>query len=320
MFRRLFAAFRIRQSAAPAAGHDAVPACDAAGRDMLVPRHEWRDRVLHPQLKRDWNTPDALYGTLLTGLADGFARELLTAAARLVEIDARPERSHATHAAVLLESGRPDEADAVLRAGIAVAGETAVLLTHLARVQYDRGDRAGAGELLRRALGLDPNDERALDGWLVLERARAGEAGYLGALDDACNRSGSWRAHLLLARHHLAAGDLPAARARYAIVLATPGVDSVFLLTMMADLCRHGHAGLAVTLAGPVYDPASHGAQAGLNLLRACLETERAAEGEALLARLRPFAPAVFERRLDEFEQAFAPRLASRAQAALARG
>lgn len=316
MFHRLFAVFRIRRLAVPAAGHDAIPAYDGQGQHVLVPRDEWRDRVLHPQLKRDWNTPDALYDAILTGLADGFARELLTAAARLVEIDAQPDRSHALHAAVLLESGRPDEAEAVLRAGIAAAGETALLLTHLARVQHDRGDMAGACDLLRRALGLDPDDERALGGWLALGRARAGEAGYLDALDEACSRPGSWRAHLLLARHHLDTGDLPAARARYATVLAAPGVDGAFLLTMTTDLRSHGHAGLAVTLAGPVYEPARHGAQAGLDLLRACLETERAAEGESLLARLRPLAGAPFARRLDEFQRAFCRMRGARAETA----
>ena len=316
MFRRLLAAFRIRPNAAPAVADDAVPAYDAQGRYVLVPRDEWRDGVLHPQLKRDWNTPDALYGTILAALADGFAPELLTAAARLVEIDTCPERSHATHGAVLLESGRPDDAEAVLRAGIAIAGETASLLTHLARVQHDRGDDAGARALLHRALGVDPNDERALGGWLALERARAGEGGYLGALREACDWPGSWRARLPLARHHLDTGDLSAARAHYAAVLATSDLDGTVLLTIASDLRSHGHAGLAVTLAGPVYEPARHGPQAGLNLLRACLETERAADGEALLARMRPLATAPFTRHLDEFQQAFARLRGARSQTA----
>ena len=62
---------------------------------------------------------------------------------------------------------------------------------------------------------------------------------------------------------------------------------------------------MIVTLVGPVYEPAKHGPQAGFNLLRACLETERVAEGEALLARLRPLATPSFVRHLDEFQQAF---------------
>jgi tetratricopeptide (TPR) repeat protein len=316
MFRRLLAAFRVHQNATPAALDDAVPAYDARGRYVLVPRDEWRDGVLHPQLKRDWNAPDALYGTILTALADGFAPELLTAAARLVEIDTHPERSHAAHGAVLLESGRPDDAEAVLLAGIGKAGETAALLTHLARARHDRGDDAGACGLLRRALEIDPNDERALGGWLALARARAGEAGYLDALREACDWPGSWRARLLLARHHLDTGDLAAARAQYAVVLASSDVDGTVLLTMATDLRSHGHAGLAVTLAGPVYEPARHGPQAGLNLLRACLETERAADGEALLTRMRPLATEPFTRHLDEFHQAFVRMRRGRTQTA----
>jgi tetratricopeptide (TPR) repeat protein len=309
MLRRLLARFRAHQpaspAATPAAAHDAITTYDEQGRQIMVPRAEWRDRILHPQLKTHWNDPDALYGTILTALSDGFARELMSAAARLVEIDPMPERSHVTQGVVLLESGRLDEAEAALQAGIRAAGETAALLTNLAKVSHDRGDEAGASDLLRRAVRLDPNFEHGLNGWLAVERGRAGEDGVLQALHEACELPGSWRARLMLARHHLEEGDLPAARAQYTAVLAAAEVDGSALMTMSSDLGRYGHTGLIVTLVGPVYEPAKHGPQAGFNLLRACLETERVAEGEALLARLRPLAPPPFMRHLDEFEQAF---------------
>ncbi|NIA52573.1 hypothetical protein HAV22_02740 [Massilia sp. TW-1] len=306
MFQRLLAAFRTRPPATQrAAAHDAIVAAGEHGRHTAMPRDEWRDKVLHPRLKQHWNTPDALYGTIMAALADGFAPELMTSAARLVQIDDLPERSHATQGIVLLESGRPDEAEAVLRAGIRVAGETAVLLTNLAKVAHYRGDATATADLLRRAVRLDPNYERALNGWLAIERERAGEGGFLHALRDACALPGSWRARLMLARHHLAAGDLPAARDEYTAVLAAADVDGSALTTMSADLARHGHTGLVVTLVGPVYEPAMHGAQAGFSLLRACLETQRVADGETLLARLRPLATPPLARQLDEFQRAF---------------
>jgi len=306
MFRRLLAAFRTRTTAAPAPDiHDAITAYDEHGRQVVMPREEWRDKVLHPQLKQHWNTPDALYGTILTALSDGFAPELMTAAARLVEIDGLPERSHVTHGIVLLESGRHDEAEAVLQAGIRTCGETAALLTNLAKVKHDREDAEGASELLRRAIRLDPNFEHGLNGWLAVERARGGETRFLEALREACSLPGSWRARLLLARRHLAAGDLPAAREQYTAVLAEADVDTGALMTMASDLGQFGHAGLVVTLVGPVYEPTRHGPQAAFHLLRACLETERVAEGEALLGRLRAVAPAPFTRHLDEFQRAF---------------
>lgn len=307
MFRRLLAALLPRPTAAPVAPaiHDAITAYDEHGRQVVMSREEWRDKVLHPQLKQHWNTPDALYGAILTALSDGFAPELMTAAARLVEIDGLPERSHVTHGIVLLESGRHDEAEAVLQAGIRTCGETAALLTNLAKVKHDRDDAAGASDLLRRAIRLDPNFEHGLNGWLAVERARAGEAGFLQALQEACALPRSWRARLLLARHHLAAGDLPAAREQYTAVLAEEDVDGSALMTMAADLGQYGHTGLIVTLVGPVYEPTRHGPQAAFHLLRACLETERVAEGKALLARLRAVAPPPFTRHLDEFERAF---------------
>ena len=73
MFRRLLAAFRTRTTAAAPASalHDAITAYDEHGRQVVMPREEWRDKVLHPQLKQHWDTPDALYGTILTALSDG---------------------------------------------------------------------------------------------------------------------------------------------------------------------------------------------------------------------------------------------------------
>jgi tetratricopeptide (TPR) repeat protein len=320
MFRRLLAALRSRKSVPPTpAAHDAITVHDEQGRQVTMPRDEWRDKVLHPRLKQHWNTPDALHGTIMSALADGFAPELMTAAARLVEIDSLPERSHVAHGIVLLESGRLEAAEAVLRAGIRVVGESAALLTNLARVNHDRGDAAGTSDLLGRAVRLDPNFEPALNGWLAVERDRAGEAGFLQALQQACALPGSWRARLLLARHHLAAGDLPAARDQYAAVLAEAEVDGSALMTITADLGRHGHTGLIVTLVGPVYEPAMHGPQAGFSLLRACLETERVDEGEALLARLRPLAPPPFTRHLDEFQRAFRQLHGTQAHSAAAR-
>jgi predicted Zn-dependent protease len=195
MFRQLLAAFRVRNAATQAAAtHDAITAYDEHGRQVMMPRAEWRDKVPHPRHKQHWNTPDALYGTIMSALSDGFAPELMTVSARLVEIDGRPERSHVTHGSVLLESGRRDEAEAVLRAGIRAVGETAALLSNLARVSHDRGDEAGAADLLQRALRFDPNFEHALDGWLAACRARAGAAGVVQALRDACELPGSWRA------------------------------------------------------------------------------------------------------------------------------
>ena len=88
-------------------------------------------------------------------------------------------------------------------------------------------------------------------------------------------------------------------------MLAEEDVDGSALMTMAADLGQYGHTGLIVTLVGPVYDPTRHGPQAAFHLLRACLETERVAEGKALLGRLRAVSPPPFTRHLDEFERAF---------------
>jgi hypothetical protein len=106
---------------------------DAYGREVQITRTEWRDKMLLPNLQLKWNEPGELYSLIVSALNDGFASDLLPAAQRLVEIDDMAERGHTIHGIVLMKNGLLDDADRTLRAGMAKLGETATLLTNLAK-------------------------------------------------------------------------------------------------------------------------------------------------------------------------------------------
>lgn len=275
------------------------------GRELQITLSDWRDKVFLPNLQQAWDDADSLYNLILSGLNDGLAADLDAASARLVEIDAMPERSHVTRGIVQMTNGQRDLAEATLRAGIAQVGDTATLLTNLAKVHDERGAQVLADETLRRAVLADPNFENGMMWWAMIQREREGDSGYVAALHKVAALPGSYRAQFWLARHHLESGDLAAARALYAQVLAAGAFDGRTLMMMSGDLGNAGQVPLIADLIGPVYDAQKHDPMAGLNLLRAYLELGRIEEGEALLGRMQALGNPTIKQHLDGFAQAF---------------
>lgn len=292
------------QPASPAK-EELITAYDAYGRELKITRSEWREKIFLPALQQKWNEPGELYNQIVTGLNDGFASDLLPAAARLVEIDDIPERSYTIHGIVLMKNGQLDAAEATLREGMRKAGETGTLLTNLAKVFAERGDEARSHEVLWQAVQADPNQDNGLLWWAAIQQERDGEAGYLQALRTAAALPGSWRAQLWLARHHLEHGEVEQARTLYAEVLAGGQYDSSTLMMISGDLGNNGQVPLILELVGPAFDEKKHEPMAGLNLLRACQHLGKVDEGEALLSRMYALGFAPIKLHLDQFAQAF---------------
>ena len=83
------------------------------------------------------------------------------------------------HASFLEGQKRPDEAEAVLREGLAVERKTPDLLNYLAYLNADRGVKLDeALKLIDQALKIRPGDEGALDtkGWVLFRLGRVKEA------------------------------------------------------------------------------------------------------------------------------------------------
>ena len=278
---------------------------DAYGRDIKITRSEWHDKVFLPNLQQKWNEAGALYNLIISGLNDGFAADLLPATERLLEIDDMPERGYTIRGIVLMKNGLLDAAEEALRKGITKSGETATLLTNLAKVYAERGNQARADEILWQAVQADPNVDNGLLWWVAIQRERGGEAAYLQALRSVAALPGSWRAKLWLARHHLERKELESARTLYSEVLSDGLYDGSSLMMISGDLGNNGQIPLILELIGPVYDEHKHDPMTGLNLLRACQELGKADEGEALLASMYALNLAPIKQQLDQFAQFF---------------
>lgn len=300
------AAARANRPQQPAAG--LITAYDGYGREIQIPRGEWLHKVLLPNLRRDWNDADALYGLMISALNDGFGSELLDASARLLELDRgrMPERGFVVRGIVLLENRDLQKARAVFEEGIFSVGRTAALLVNLAKVHSHSGDQQKADAILWEAVQCDPNLENGLGWWLSIERERHGDAGYVAALRRAIEVPRSWLPQLWLARDHLEHGRVEDAMALYREVLGAGHYSGTGLMMMSGDLGKNGHVRAIPDLLGPVYDPKRHDTKAGLNLLQAYLELERWQEGEELLHRLYELQITPIQPNLDRFASAFA--------------
>ena len=200
----------------PANDPNMIRVYDAYGRELYISRKDWRDSVLLENLKKAWNQPDELYQMILSALSDGFRSDIIDAARQLYKIDAVRVRGACLWAIVLMEEGRLDEAEKVLRDFIAKHGENSVILTNLAKVYSLRKDDAEAEEILWHSLGIDPNQDNGMGWYEAIHRERGGkDAGGLEALRRIAAIPSSWRAQLWLARAELESRNVDAALSLY---------------------------------------------------------------------------------------------------------
>ncbi len=204
-----------------------IRAYDAYGREIFVPRDQWRDSVLAGAIERHWDDADALSGLIIQSLGDGFIDEMVKPADRLVELQPGAERGVVLQAIVYMKTGRLDDAERVLRDFMAARGETGIVLTNLAKIQDERGDEAGALATLWHALELDPNQDNGLGWYEAIHREHGGDAAGVAAMRKVAALPGSWRAQLWLAHGELGSHNLSGAIALYEESLARAGKDDL---------------------------------------------------------------------------------------------
>ncbi len=272
----------------PARDPNLVRVFDGYGRELFVPRAEWRERVLVHRLQEARDDPEALGQVIRLALDDGFLDEVIEPAEHLAAIDPIPERAAILLAGVYFGKKRFDEAERVLRRSVERSGETGTLLANLAEIEAERGDGARALATAWRALELDPNLDNAFARYLAGHADEGNPANRLAALQRIAALPGSWRARLWLARAALEHRALDEALALYreALALAGAPVPADLLGQMSADLGNAAHLPELLELAAPRFDVAFHGLAVGNNLLKANLDLGRLDAARVLLDRL----------------------------------
>ncbi len=262
---------------AAAPQENGVRAFDEQGRQVVVPREEWRTQVLPGMLKESWDNADQLYMVIMNSLNDGFVAEVTEAAAHLHEIDPIPGRGVCMLGIVMMQTGRMDEAKALFEGFPEKHGEDGSVLVNLAKVYAEQGDLEKATATLWRALEVEPNHDNGLGWYASMAQEKGGDAAAREVLEKIAAMPKSWRAQLWLARGELNAGNLAAARSFYveALERAPKPVPPDMMMQMSGDLGAKGHLNELIEFTGPHFVPEWHGMPVGNNLLKALVDTNR---------------------------------------------
>lgn len=253
------------------------------GEQVLIPRSEWRKRVLPNLLKNVWNDPEALYGAIVMAMQDGFFAEVIDATKRLVEIDKITARSYNVLGLAYLHTNALSEAEQTLEKGISVSEYKAVMTTNLAKVYYAQGQEQKAMQTLWSAIQLDPNQDNGLDWFTVIEFEKGGEPARLASYKKVAALPNSWRAKLYIARHHLEQKQFDTAKEIYQDILSTASnePDAIWIIT--GDLGLNNRVDDIFELVFPIFSIDKHGINGTINMIQACIATKRKKEGLRLL-------------------------------------
>ena len=262
---------------------------DSSGNLIQVTLEQWRNSILPATLRQHSGDPAQLSAVIAAAFQMGLFKEVLESARHLATTDPDPARGACLYALALMNTGRNDDAEGVLRSCLTQHGSDAALLTNLAKIQKSRGDEARSSATLWQAIEADPNYENAMVWWAALAHDQGGKSAQLEAWQRIAALPGSWRAQLQIARVALEARDFPKALDIYQDVMAhvPEPVPSDLLMQLTGDLGAHGEAAQAIELAEPLYSVDAHSPMVGNNLMKAHFELRDYDRARSILNQIR---------------------------------
>lgn len=289
-------------------GADMIEVLDEQGEEMMVPRDQYAEEVLPKQLAQADDDPEALYGVVRRALDEGFAEECLEAAERLREVDDNPERGATILGLTYWKLGRLDEAEQVYRDYVDEHGESGIVVTNLAKIHAERGETDRAKEVLWEAIELAPNLQNAVDMWVNLHCDGAEEEDveqtYRSSLLEIAGLEEAWYARGLLAQFCLEHDEDERGLEYAREVAEMAGDEPGALMTVTGPLGEHGFTEEMVEWFGEAFDPDVHNPYAGLNLARACVETDNEELGRALVEKLEDYPHSDVRESIEEVRKA----------------
>ena len=272
-----------------------IRAFDQDGREVIVPREEWRANVLPNMLKEVWDQRR-------TSSTSSSSTPSTTASSRTIDrrrprTSTRPTPSPpaapACGASCSWETGRLDEAEA--RSSPALLADNTEKTVPSSPISprstlpkgdlEQRADRQPSGVPWR----LEPNLDNGLGWYASMAQEKGGDDAAREVLEKLRAMPQSWRAQLWLARAELTAQNLGLARKLYeeAIERAPKPLPPDFMMQMSGDLGAAGHLGELIQLTAPQFVPAYHGMPVGNNLIKALVDTNNLDAAEQVKTALQ---------------------------------
>ena len=247
---------------------------------------KWKEEVIPAKIKNAWNKPSDLYNELVEAIEGGFVEDILEAAKHLRDVDEIKERGTTILAIAYMSMRDFQSAEKVLLEFIDEYGKSGIVLTNLAKVYDNKGEKDKVLETLWEGLNIEPNQDNGVAWFLEIHKEKEGKEGYISALNKVAAIEGSWFANLLIAREHINEKDIEGAKNIYIKVLERYSDNSNVLITISSDLGQAGYIDEMINLIGPVFDINRHIPQVGLNLLNGYYLNKKWKEGEELIRKL----------------------------------
>jgi tetratricopeptide (TPR) repeat protein len=269
---------------------------------IYITRSEWCNKVLPEQLKKAWNDSEALYGSIVMAMQDGFFEEIIEATKHLIEIDKSIDRSYNALGIAYLNSNTLELAEQTLELGISKSENKGYLTTNLAKVYSAQGYEDKMMHTLWQSILLDPNQDNGLSWYTVIEFEKGGEPARLEAYKKVATLPNSWRAKLYIARHYLEQKEFETAKKLYQEILsiAINEPDAIWIMT--GDLGINNCVDLIFELVFPIFNVNIHGINASLNMIQACIQTKRKEEGLCLVKNFKKLERYDYLQIINDFE------------------
>lgn len=273
------------------------------GYPLKISRDQFRSQILPEHIKQFNDKPDELYSTIMSAVNDGFGKDVLSAAHRLLEIDPIKERAVTALSMVLIQSNYLDEAEKLM---VEYLGEnrSPVILANMAKLHESRGDLEKRTQFLEESLQLDPNMSNVLEWYCaVIDQEKGGTDAVVEALDNLEGIAGSWRPAMLLGRAKLIAGKIDEALEHYTDALEVDGRASDALVLATAELGQSGNPETVITFGLSKYDIKKDDPRAGLNILQACVITKQKESGLKLAEEMSTIPHEELQKTIEQFKE-----------------
>lgn len=269
-------------------GNDRIVVYDAFGREASISRTQWAESVLPGAINRAWSQPDELYQIIVTSLRDGLRKKVIEASKHLFATDTNRSRATCLWSIVLMDEGRTDEAERILRKFCSQNPDDGYILANLAKVHSLRGQAKQAEQMLWHSLEVDPNQSHAVGWYWSIHHERGGNREGYEALKRIALLPGSWRAQLWLAKEALRSNQLSEAMRLYRESLARAGkpIPADLLTQISGDMGNSGHSAQMLDLVAPLFVPNVHGLDVGNNLMKAMVDLRQFDRASAILESL----------------------------------
>ena len=179
---------------------------DEFGKEHIVEKKKWVEKKLNPDIRKNWDTVEALYPIVLDAFSKGAYAEVQEACLRIYSMDKDKERKTNILGTYYIKTGAYDRAIEMYKKYLSSETATESIYVNYATA-LEGADRTWEAEsIYLRALKLNPNSVAAFRNYFKLIR-RKGTKEYLKQLEKFSSERGSWRAKLTLATDYFKRGD-----------------------------------------------------------------------------------------------------------------